>query len=237
MEKTNIIILLGMAFFLLALPFSLASDSYVNQIIIGEGDSPGKVVITAYPSGGSSSNCIEDWSASFWSTCVDGYSTFVCVDRNQCGTISLRPEDCGKTIQCSSSSGGDDNEEQNSNTNTGSSSGGSSSTTSCIENWECSEWSTCINSIQTRTCSDSRNCGTTRLKPVLERNCSEEEQGVTSLNGTATSRPGLLGAVIGGGTASIVGLILFLALLIAAIIVFVMRKKKNPYNIKPEKKK
>jgi hypothetical protein len=41
----------------------------------------------------------------------------------------------------------------------------------CTENWICSEWSSCENKIQTRTCTDSGNCGTAISKPSETQSC------------------------------------------------------------------
>jgi len=35
----------------------------------------------------------------------------------------------------------------------------------CTESWNCSSWSTCLNNNQTRTCTDSNECGTEENKP------------------------------------------------------------------------
>ncbi len=45
------------------------------------------------------------------------------------------------------------------------------STTACFESWTCDSWSACVNTKQTRSCSDLRACGTTKLKPLEEQNC------------------------------------------------------------------
>ena len=36
----------------------------------------------------------------------------------------------------------------------------------CTENWQCTDWSSCSNSLQTRTCSDLNNCRTKTNKPA-----------------------------------------------------------------------
>jgi len=42
----------------------------------------------------------------------------------------------------------------------------------CEENWRCAEWSVCpIYEIQTRTCRDLNDCGTTKNKPEEKRKC------------------------------------------------------------------
>ena len=43
---------------------------------------------------------------------------------------------------------------------------------SCVENWVCSSWSICGNGLQSRTCSDSSNCGTMANKPTEQQSCT-----------------------------------------------------------------
>lgn len=50
--------------------------------------------------------------------------------------------------------------------------GGGGAFPSCIENWNCSDWSDCINGIETRTCNDIKNCGTTTNKPEEQHKCA-----------------------------------------------------------------
>lgn len=42
----------------------------------------------------------------------------------------------------------------------------------CTENWNCTSWSACSNSQQSRTCSDLNNCETLINKPALTQSCS-----------------------------------------------------------------
>ncbi len=45
---------------------------------------------------------------------------------------------------------------------------------SCIEDWDsvpCSAWSSCVNGSQSRTCTDSNQCGTTNDQPALTQAC------------------------------------------------------------------
>ncbi len=42
----------------------------------------------------------------------------------------------------------------------------------CQESWSCTAWSSCVNSIQARTCVDNNNCGTELNKPALTQSCS-----------------------------------------------------------------
>ncbi|GEM_PF-1255438 len=43
--------------------------------------------------------------------------------------------------------------------------------TTCTPSWSCTAWSTCSNGQQTRTCTDSNNCGTTSGKPAESQSC------------------------------------------------------------------
>jgi hypothetical protein len=42
----------------------------------------------------------------------------------------------------------------------------------CIERWECSQWSACVNGVQTRTCEEVNNCGTTEYQQPLAQSCT-----------------------------------------------------------------
>jgi len=45
----------------------------------------------------------------------------------------------------------------------------------CIENWACSSWTTCSNSQQSRTCTDTNNCGSIISKPALTQSCTTQQ--------------------------------------------------------------
>ncbi|OGZ64607.1 MAG: hypothetical protein A2730_02850, partial [Candidatus Staskawiczbacteria bacterium RIFCSPHIGHO2_01_FULL_39_25] len=42
----------------------------------------------------------------------------------------------------------------------------------CTPNWQCSDWGNCNNGTQSRTCTDTKNCGTTNGRPALTRSCT-----------------------------------------------------------------
>lgn len=44
----------------------------------------------------------------------------------------------------------------------------------CNENWTCTEWSECEESIQYRTCTDENECGTQESKPSEKKECESE---------------------------------------------------------------
>lgn len=46
----------------------------------------------------------------------------------------------------------------------------------CNEQWACDPWSACNNGKQTRTCSDYHQCGTTFLRPLLTKSCTQSDQ-------------------------------------------------------------
>jgi len=42
----------------------------------------------------------------------------------------------------------------------------------CIQNWSCSEWGSCLNEIQTRSCVDLNNCSNVTGKPIESQTCN-----------------------------------------------------------------
>lgn len=59
----------------------------------------------------------------------------------------------------------------------------------CIENWECTEWTNCTNSQQTRTCEDLNSCNTIVEKPEETRACSESSTQPTAQPSTQPAAP------------------------------------------------
>jgi len=51
-------------------------------------------------------------------------------------------------------------------------SGDTCHSTSCTPVWGCTTWSACSGGIQTRTCTDSNNCGVTTGKPATSQSCT-----------------------------------------------------------------
>jgi signal peptidase len=139
-------------------------------------------------------NCTEDWSCTEWSECINGTQTRNCTDLNDCNTTLNKPlefRECNSTegnFTCEDLCGDgicqevvclgegcpcQENREScpidcamNSTDNT---------TQNCTENWNCTEWSECINGIQTRVCIDLSNCNTTFLKPNETQECNTTE--------------------------------------------------------------
>jgi hypothetical protein len=112
----------------------------------------------------------------------------------------------------------------------GGGSGGASFSASCAENWTCSSWGECNNGKQTRSCTDTKKCETTKLKPVELRDCSVEgesgEQAIGALSNSKGVISRITGAVIGGGVGSWITAIIFI-LLIAGLLWWILRKKNS----------
>lgn len=131
-------------------------------------------------------SCLENWSCSAWSSCINGSQSRTCTDSNSCGTTINRPSlsqscTCTPIWQCSTWSSCINNNQSRTCTdsnNCGSTSGQPALTQSCVTNpnctpnWTCTIWSACTNSQQSRTCTDSNNCGSSSGQPPLNQGCS-----------------------------------------------------------------
>jgi len=107
--------------------------------------------------------------------------------------------------------------------------GGGATSYICYEEWQCGDWSSCINEKQTRTCTDLAQCGTTDYKPITSRVCSVEE---VSTNPAQTTTPaaggGITGAVIGAlGSPTGIGIIVVLVVLIIGAGIFINNYSKR----------
>jgi hypothetical protein len=59
----------------------------------------------------------------------------------------------------------------------------------CVEKWVCTDWSACVDGLQTRTCTDENSCGTEEDKPLETQPCVEEEGGILGPTGLFTLTP------------------------------------------------
>ncbi|MEM2180913.1 MAG: putative metal-binding motif-containing protein [Nitrososphaeria archaeon] len=96
----------------------------------------------------------------------------------------------------------------------------------CSENWVCTEWSECINGIQTRECEDVNKCGTEENKPLLVQPCIPEEKNVT----TEAKPTGITGMLVLVQNPAFLLVLLLIAL---AVILTILRFKL----VKSKKKK
>lgn len=70
----------------------------------------------------------------------------------------------------------------------------------CTPSWQCANWSTCLSSTQTRTCTDSNNCGTTTKKPSLTQSCTMSTPISSPPTLTLTASPTF---IIGSGSSNL----------------------------------
>jgi len=56
-------------------------------------------------------------------------------------------------------------------------------TPNCNPSWSCTAWSNCANGNQTRTCTDTNNCGTTTGKPAESQACTPPAPSCTDTDG------------------------------------------------------
>ncbi|MCX6711764.1 MAG: hypothetical protein NT139_01855 [Candidatus Woesearchaeota archaeon] len=93
-------------------------------------------------------------------SCCSGTCT---IPQQTCSSLggTCKSNTCSSYISCSSVSGATDC----SNCCSG------SCTTPCTPSWSCTSWGACVGGQQTRTCTDSNNCGTTIYKPGETQNC------------------------------------------------------------------
>ena len=54
--------------------------------------------------------------------------------------------------------------------------GGSAGEAICVSNWNCDEWSNCVDKISTRKCEDTNKCSSPSSQPQLIKECSDEKK-------------------------------------------------------------
>ena len=90
-------------------------------------------------------------------------------------------------------------------------------TGACEENWNCGEWSKCINNSQARICTDLNSCGTAANKPVETQICSGSETNVTNVGTKGDiARKRIL----------IYSIAIIIVVIISSIIIFLRHNKK-----------
>ena len=151
----------------------LNNEDWVERSIAGD------TQMTVYET----SPCTPSWSCTGWSpsTCpANGQQTRTCTDSNQCGTNEGKPNETQSCIPSCSTLGGNictqsqvcnGGSYQTASDTNYCCVGGICQTPPCIESWTCTAWSSCSNWQQTRTCTDSNQCGTTNNKPAETQDC------------------------------------------------------------------
>ncbi len=113
-----------------------------------------------------------------------------------------------------------------------SSGGGSGSSYVCYEEWQCGNWSECMEGKQTRTCEDIAKCGTSNSKSSTSRVCGIDEGEILV---TKESTPGFFGTITGavintlgmGGTVVIASFVTLIVILTGLIIVINYKSTKR----------
>ncbi len=121
--------------------------------------------------------------------------------------------------------------------------------TGCVPSWSCSSFGYCVNSVKTRTCTDSNNCNSSSSRPALTQTCNLSEE--DSLDNTSVQTNTVLtntDPIIKTATESsnkinpmifvyiLVGI--FIVIVIAAGIFIIQKKKaeKSPSSINDQLK-
>ena len=98
---------------------------------------------------------------------------------------------------------------------------GSGSGLGCLTKYKCSEWSDCVNGIQTRTCSKEKEfCNVYEGKPAETQECTINE---TATKGFFSAITGAIIGALGTGGSIIVGI--FIVGIIGASVTIMIRKK------------
>ena len=107
---------------------------------------------------------------------------------------------------------------------------------SCIENWECSDWSNCSEGEQSRVCNDKNNCNTILVKPEVLRRCESRQVFNDEANSLGGKFSKLLGAVIGtSGKRNLTVIFIFLFLLLAIFVIVNAARRTSRLNTEKDK--
>jgi hypothetical protein len=86
--------------------------------------------------------CMEDWTCTAWSKCVDSRQIRECHDLNSCGTSEYGPSTERPCLP------------------------------SCVPDWSCTGWSACTpDGVQSRECADKNSCRILKGMPETEKKC------------------------------------------------------------------
>ena len=130
------------------------TNSFTGRVI-GENETNETVV--------TNETCVEDWSCEEWSVCGNETQTRTCTDINTCETELEMPD---LTQSCvleivNTTNETDINQIESINE-------------TCVENWSCADWDTCVNETQLRICTDANTCSTELEKPNETQSCVVE---------------------------------------------------------------
>lgn len=106
----------------------------------------------------------------------------------------------------------------------------------CAEDWNCEEWTDCIDGSQKRTCTDGNNCGTEERKPLESRECSVPEEAIEEKEEAIEKEAAPTGLFLGFETGSILLIMLAVSAIVFVALIILGRKMKRERKIleKPE---
>jgi len=198
MKKEEIPVLVGLVlvgfFMLFFLASSVGDLSLTGYVVVGVG----------LPCGGETNDtctaglfcnddfvceaiCTENWACSDWTECINGTQTKSCTDTNNCGTEDDKPDETQTCVLetctpnctdkvCGDSDGCEGTCEDCEEGYSCESNSCELIVKTCTEEWNCGSWSDCSGSSQTRTCTDTNDCGTEENKPTETQTCEEDEE-------------------------------------------------------------
>ncbi len=158
----------------------------------------------------------------------------VCSSEEACSSCSA---DCGACPSQQSSGGSSGSSDSGRSLSAGSSSAQATAKNitankTCSPNWRCSDWSECVEGVETRLCEDANKCGTDKGIPIEVRSCSAEtasqQEQTEQVSETPPETKGqsafskISGAVIGGIIDSWAYIVVLIAIL-AGLIVYLYR--------------
>jgi hypothetical protein len=108
--------------------------------------------------------CTQSWVCTEWSNPSDDCGTRDCVCYCTSGACSGNH---AESNQCDEEDNGDGDGDSDGDGDWG-------DDDECEEYWVCGSWRSCLLGSQTRTCTDSAECGTTEFKPILTRTCQAQ---------------------------------------------------------------
>jgi len=128
--------------------------------------------------------CVSNWSCTNWTSCINGVKTKYCYDENGCRENRTITQNCSGSCtpswSCSWNQCGLGSNQEYVCTDIYNCNPSNSTYTAqlrpcCVEDWQCTSWGKCEYGTQTRTCTDSENCGTEFNKPAETQNCEERK--------------------------------------------------------------
>jgi hypothetical protein len=98
----------------------------------------------------------------------------------------------------------------------------------CFTNWTCSDWTSCSNNVQTRTCSKVKSYCYAGTEPALTQSCTSAAAGTTPTAGTTPvneeTKEGITAKV--SSSVWVWAVVIVLVVFVGFIVSYVIKKKK-----------